>query len=129
MEPSSASPFNPFKSKKIIRSSSKSASSDETLDSDQNPLSSKAQRSQCSSRDEPETKIGSGSSVNPDSTSSKAEGSIKLPEKYEILGEFFSSMDSSIRLLRLKRSMSSFTNICPKIESLTDLNLGIKEFV
>ncbi|KAF8401863.1 hypothetical protein HHK36_012810 [Tetracentron sinense] len=163
MEPSSASPFNPFKSKKIIRSSSKSASSDETLASDQNPLSSKTPekpmqlprrtrnrgvsislqevkkieeglqkskegqsdrtyviRSRTDSCSSARNQIGSGSSVNPDSTSSKAQGSIKLPEKYEILGEFFSSMDSSIRLLRLKRSMSTFTNICPKIESLTD---------
>ncbi|KAJ1417498.1 Winged helix DNA-binding domain superfamily [Sesbania bispinosa] len=44
----------------------------------------------------------------------------KLPEKYEILGEFFDSLDSSIRLLRLKGSMPSFTNISPKIECLTD---------
>nr|XP_023922051.1 nicastrin-like [Quercus suber] len=44
----------------------------------------------------------------------------KLPEKYEILAQFFDSLDSSIRLLRLKGSSSSFTNICPKIECLTD---------
>ncbi|KAK7841569.1 clp protease regulatory subunit clpx1 [Quercus suber] len=52
-----------------------------------------------------------------------------LPEKYEllfwfiryeILAQFFDSLDSSIRLLRLKGSSSSFTNICPKIECLTD---------
>ncbi|KAJ8899343.1 hypothetical protein K2173_018317 [Erythroxylum novogranatense] len=48
------------------------------------------------------------------------EVSIKLPEKYEILSEYFDSLDSSMRLLRLKGSMSSFTNISPKIESLTD---------
>jgi hypothetical protein len=40
--------------------------------------------------------------------------------RYEILGEFFDSLDSSIRLLRLKGSTPTFTNICPKIESLTD---------
>ncbi|KAK9990795.1 hypothetical protein SO802_025780 [Lithocarpus litseifolius] len=44
----------------------------------------------------------------------------KLPEKCEILAQFFDSLDSSIRLLRLKGSSSSFTNICPKIECLTD---------
>ncbi|KAF3966785.1 hypothetical protein CMV_009147 [Castanea mollissima] len=44
----------------------------------------------------------------------------KLPQKYEILAQFFDSLDSSIRLLRLKGSSSSFTNICPKIECLTD---------
>ncbi|KAJ4976228.1 hypothetical protein NE237_001334 [Protea cynaroides] len=52
--------------------------------------------------------------------SSKSGGSIKLPQKYELLGEFFDSMESSIRLLRLKGSMSTFANICSKIESLTD---------
>lgn len=39
---------------------------------------------------------------------------------YEMLAQFFDSLDSSIRLLRLKGSMSTFTNICPKIECLTD---------
>ncbi|KAJ6399423.1 hypothetical protein OIU77_020051 [Salix suchowensis] len=39
---------------------------------------------------------------------------------YEILGEFFDNLDSSIRLLRMKGSMSSFSNISPKIECLTD---------
>ncbi|KAF5459364.1 hypothetical protein F2P56_023316 [Juglans regia] len=47
-------------------------------------------------------------------------GPIKLPEKYEILAEFLDSLDSSIRLLRLKGSAPTFTNICPKIECLTD---------
>ncbi|KAJ0089843.1 hypothetical protein Patl1_12610 [Pistacia atlantica] len=49
-----------------------------------------------------------------------AHGSNKLPEKYRQLAEFFDSLDSAIRLLKLKRSMSTFTNICPKIECLTD---------
>ncbi|KAG6719061.1 hypothetical protein I3843_04G175100 [Carya illinoinensis] len=47
-------------------------------------------------------------------------GPIKLPEKYEILAEFLDSLDGSIRLLRLKGSAPTFTNICPKIECLTD---------
>ncbi|KAF5727026.1 CDT1-like protein a chloroplastic [Tripterygium wilfordii] len=46
--------------------------------------------------------------------------SAKLPLKYEMLGEFFDCLDSSIRLLRLKGSTTIFTNICPKIECLTD---------
>ncbi|KAL6953541.1 hypothetical protein U1Q18_045719 [Sarracenia purpurea var. burkii] len=46
--------------------------------------------------------------------------SIQLPEKYEILGKFFNCLDSSIRLLRLKGSASTFTNISPKVEYLTD---------
>ncbi|KAJ0053176.1 hypothetical protein Pint_01750 [Pistacia integerrima] len=41
-------------------------------------------------------------------------------KKYRQLVEFFDSLDSAIWLLKLKRSMSTFTNICPKIECLTD---------
>lgn len=37
-----------------------------------------------------------------------------------MLAEFFDSMNSSIRLLRLKGSMPTFTNLCPKIACLTD---------
>ncbi|KAK6286445.1 hypothetical protein POUND7_012624 [Theobroma cacao] len=44
----------------------------------------------------------------------------KLPEKYEILCEFFDSLDSAIRLIKLKGSMPTFTNISPKIECLTE---------
>ncbi|XVF24662.1 hypothetical protein REPUB_Repub13aG0146500 [Reevesia pubescens] len=44
----------------------------------------------------------------------------KLPEKYEILCEFFNSLDCAIRLLKLNGSMPTFTNISPKIECLTD---------
>ncbi|XP_058199492.1 CDT1-like protein a, chloroplastic isoform X2 [Rhododendron vialii] len=50
----------------------------------------------------------------------KVDGSVKLPQKYEILGKFFDSLDSSIRLLRLKGCTSTFTNISPKVECLTD---------
>ncbi|XP_057495658.1 CDT1-like protein a, chloroplastic [Actinidia eriantha] len=45
----------------------------------------------------------------------KVDGSIKLSKKYEILGKFFDSLDSPVRLLWLKGSMSTFTNISPKI--------------
>ncbi|MBA0579608.1 CDT1-like protein a, chloroplastic [Gossypium raimondii] len=48
------------------------------------------------------------------------DSSDKLPEKYEILCGFFDSLDSAIRLLKLKGSMPTFTNICPKVECLTD---------
>ncbi|KAE8675113.1 putative Auxin-induced protein 5NG4 [Hibiscus syriacus] len=44
----------------------------------------------------------------------------KLPEKYEILCEFYNSLDSAIRLLRSKGPMPTITNISPKIECLTD---------
>ncbi|CAL2280599.1 unnamed protein product [Prunus armeniaca] len=45
---------------------------------------------------------------------------VKLPEKYEILGEFFNCLDISIRRLRKKGLKSIFTNICPAIEYLTE---------
>ncbi|KAK3193579.1 hypothetical protein Dsin_024889 [Dipteronia sinensis] len=54
------------------------------------------------------------------SPSKSSHASTKLPEKYRQLCEFFDSLDSAIRLLKLKRSMSTFTNISPKIECLTD---------
>ncbi|KAL6210683.1 hypothetical protein ACLB2K_015915 [Fragaria x ananassa] len=44
----------------------------------------------------------------------------KLPEKYEILGEFFNCLDSSIRLLKAKGVKPLFRNICPAVEDLTD---------
>ncbi|XVF80939.1 hypothetical protein PTKIN_Ptkin15bG0115900 [Pterospermum kingtungense] len=44
----------------------------------------------------------------------------QLPEKYEVLCKLFYSLDSAIRLLKLKGSMPTFTNISPKIECLTD---------
>ncbi|XP_030488561.2 CDT1-like protein a, chloroplastic [Cannabis sativa] len=44
----------------------------------------------------------------------------ELPERFEILGEFFNNLNNSIRLLKLKGSATNFTNIRPKIESLTD---------
>ncbi|KAL3603510.1 hypothetical protein D5086_004369 [Populus alba] len=47
-------------------------------------------------------------------------GLTKIPDKYQMLGEFFDNLDSSIRLLRMKGTMSTFSNISPKIESLTD---------
>ncbi|TXG57206.1 hypothetical protein EZV62_018519 [Acer yangbiense] len=40
--------------------------------------------------------------------------------RYRQLCEFFDSLDSAIQLLKLKRLMSTFTNISPKIECLTD---------
>ncbi|KAK0581806.1 hypothetical protein LWI29_018214 [Acer saccharum] len=54
------------------------------------------------------------------SSSKPTHASTKLPEKYRQLCDFFYSLDSAIRLLKLKSSMSTFTNISPKIECLTD---------
>ncbi|XP_022963958.1 CDT1-like protein b [Cucurbita moschata] len=44
----------------------------------------------------------------------------KLTEKFEILSKFFDSLDSVMRLLRFKGVASNFSNVCPKIEVLTD---------
>ncbi|KNA14551.1 hypothetical protein SOVF_106550 [Spinacia oleracea] len=65
----------------------------------------------------PEKVIGSG-------IGQKLKGSAKpsasLPQKYEMLCEFFNAMVSSIRLLRLKRQQSTLTKLAKSIESLTD---------
>ncbi|KAK4281258.1 hypothetical protein QN277_012777 [Acacia crassicarpa] len=58
--------------------------------------------------------------ISPRKSKAPMDAHVKLPEKYEILGEFFDSLDSSIRLLHLKGSSTTFTNVCPKIECLTD---------
>ncbi|CAN1136521.1 CDT1-like protein a, chloroplastic [Linum perenne] len=50
---------------------------------------------------------------------SGGDGSARLSEKYEMLIEFFNCLDSSIRLLRMKGSSSTFPNIFRIIESLT----------
>ncbi|XP_042062740.1 CDT1-like protein a, chloroplastic [Salvia splendens] len=49
-----------------------------------------------------------------------AAAEVELPEKYELLEKFFNSLDSSIRLLQLKRSATTFSNISPQIGTLTD---------
>ncbi|XP_010274794.1 PREDICTED: CDT1-like protein b [Nelumbo nucifera] len=156
-EPSFSS-FNTFRSKKIIRSSSKSASSNEAQAADLHQWSLKtpekptqlprrirnqgfalsvkevkkiAQGLRKTNTDAPSDQLNRiGTSTNLSSEygpsasavgkSSKTEASTKLPEKYEMLAEFFDSMESSIRLLRLKKSLSTFTNISPKVEALTD---------
>ncbi|KAF5937265.1 hypothetical protein HYC85_024771 [Camellia sinensis] len=68
-----------------------------------------------------EKKIGSDPSNVPIGKSKKKlDGQVKPPEKFEILGKFFDSLDSTIRLLWLKGSGSTFTDISPKMECLTD---------
>ncbi|KAJ0967292.1 hypothetical protein J5N97_024209 [Dioscorea zingiberensis] len=51
---------------------------------------------------------------------SKPKPPVKLPEKYEMLAEFFNCMDSSIRLLRLKGATPKFSSICSSIQHLTE---------
>ncbi|KAK7355909.1 hypothetical protein VNO80_15173 [Phaseolus coccineus] len=46
--------------------------------------------------------------------------SSKLPEKYEILDQFFDRLDTLISMFRLKGKTPSFTEISSRIESLTD---------
>ncbi|PSS09437.1 CDT1-like protein [Actinidia chinensis var. chinensis] len=160
MESSRSLPFDSFKSKKILHSSStKSSKPDETTEvnpcrslwsskTPEKPANPPRRARNCQAAlsvkevreaaaklrvlgQGPRTKpnpvgsageqIGSGSGDAPiGKPKKKVDGSIKLPEKYDILGKFFDSLDSSVRLLRLKGSMSTFTNISPKIEYLTD---------
>ncbi|EOA23859.1 hypothetical protein CARUB_v10017077mg [Capsella rubella] len=54
------------------------------------------------------------------SSSPKPEIVVKLPERFEILEVFFNGLDTAIRLLKLKGSLTTFANICPKIEYLTN---------
>ncbi|CAK9150018.1 unnamed protein product [Ilex paraguariensis] len=50
-----------------------------------------------------------------------ADGSINLPEKYNLLDKFFNSLDSSILTASVKGIYANIiTNISPKIEYLTD---------
>ncbi|XP_047947516.1 CDT1-like protein a, chloroplastic isoform X2 [Salvia hispanica] len=49
-----------------------------------------------------------------------AAAEVELPAKYELLEKFFNSLDSSIRLLQLKRSATTFSNINAQIGTLTD---------
>ncbi|XP_077216133.1 CDT1-like protein b isoform X2 [Tasmannia lanceolata] len=55
---------------------------------------------------------------------SKDKSNLKLLEKYELLGEFFDRLQSSIRLTQLKGATTTFSNISPKIETLTDRSLN-----
>ncbi|WOK94098.1 CDT1-like protein a, chloroplastic [Canna indica] len=65
--------------------------------------------------------LGVGPGPSSSSKSSKAKTpAVEIPEKYEVLCEFFNCMESSIRLLRLKGSMSTFPNICTSIQHLTE---------
>ncbi|KAG9441639.1 hypothetical protein H6P81_017493 [Aristolochia fimbriata] len=49
-----------------------------------------------------------------------AKADCELPEKYQILVKFFDSLESSIRLLQLKQTTSTFSNLSRSIESLTE---------
>ncbi|CAN4101959.1 unnamed protein product [Withania somnifera] len=51
---------------------------------------------------------------------------VKLPEKYELLEEFFRNLVSSIRLLQLRNSSTTFTNINATTECLSDRRFTYK---
>ncbi|XP_020593721.1 CDT1-like protein a, chloroplastic [Phalaenopsis equestris] len=59
-------------------------------------------------------------------SSSAARNTEKLSENYEILAEFFNCLDCSIRLVRLKGALSSFTNISATIQRLTERSFTYK---
>ncbi|KAI3806063.1 hypothetical protein L1987_21955 [Smallanthus sonchifolius] len=143
-----SSSFDSFKSKKVLRSSvNKPHLSGEAPD--QSPWSSKTPEKPTHPPRRPLTRRRSLRSVNqvreaakqlrkPDlkpsvssdpltssatateTLISKPNTSRSLPEKYEMLNTFFDRLGSSIRLLRLKGSMSTFTNISRQVEILTD---------
>ncbi|XP_052169910.1 CDT1-like protein a, chloroplastic [Diospyros lotus] len=84
-------------------------------------LSSREQQPQPDPAVPDEQQIGSGPCDVPIGKSKrKVDESIGLPQKHQILVRFFDSLDSSIRLLSLKGYSSTFTNISPKVECLTD---------
>ncbi|KAI4319496.1 hypothetical protein MLD38_033085 [Melastoma candidum] len=66
--------------------------------------------------------IGLGKEVEEDSKPKRlsADRSSVLPEKLQMLGEFFDRFHDSIKLLRLKGSATTFTKICSSVERLTD---------
>lgn len=147
----SSSPFDSFKSKKVLRSSiNKQHSADEALGTpDQSPWSSKTPEkpthpprrslprrqelrsvSQVREAVKQLQKSDLKPSVSSDPLTSSATPSETLitkpktpkalPERYEMLDEFFNSLQSCIRLLRLKGSTSTFSNISRAVASLTD---------
>ncbi|KAL5701949.1 hypothetical protein ACHQM5_027228 [Ranunculus cassubicifolius] len=143
----SSTPYKSFKSKKILRSSSKSIPSDEKIQSKSTPIDSNTPQTPKQVRTRgvaftinqvkkaAQTLNKSGKvtksddellQFTPDSkkklqiSPKKPKNSIKLPERYELLGKFFDDMISSIRLLQMKGTKRSFTNISPSVEILSD---------
>ncbi|WVZ64405.1 hypothetical protein U9M48_013918 [Paspalum notatum var. saurae] len=65
---------------------------------------------------EGELGVGAGAGRSP----VKRRPEVKLPESYEMLCEFFSCLESSTRLLRMKGSKATFPNICASIQHLSE---------
>ncbi|RZC73356.1 hypothetical protein C5167_048839 [Papaver somniferum] len=72
-------------------------------------MASKSKKEEESSSMNPVTPVSKPKKKNP----------ITLPEKYELLIDFYKSMEKSIRLLRMRRTMTTFTNVSRSVESLT----------
>ncbi|KAK9145087.1 hypothetical protein Sjap_004990 [Stephania japonica] len=135
------SPLRSFKPKKIVQSSPNSSADPNTPEKPLRPPQRLRNRSAALSLKDVRTaalglrRSGRVSSLDPpESTVSQRNGSrsssnlaaksrkppIRLPEKYEILGEFFDRMESSIRLLQAKRRTRTFTNIGKGVECMMD---------
>ncbi|KAF9605624.1 hypothetical protein IFM89_017967 [Coptis chinensis] len=138
-----SSPFTPFKSKKIIRSTSKSSQSPsneiQPLDPNTpgkektksfaftlNQVKKAAAKLNKSTNESP-LPLNLTESSTPSAEKERKSGKkkmprvlIKLPEKFELLAKFFDDMQSTYRLLKLKGTVRNFTNICPGVESLSD---------
>ncbi|KAL4557442.1 hypothetical protein LXL04_035619 [Taraxacum kok-saghyz] len=147
----SSSPFDSFKSKKVLRSSvSKQHSDDKALGAPhQSPSSSNTPEKPTPPPRRPITRrqplrsvkqireaaqqlrksdlkpsVSSDPLAFLDTTTetpiTKPKIPKALPERFEMLDNFFKSLQSAIRLLRLKGSASTFTNISRAVEKLTD---------
>ncbi|KAL9680567.1 hypothetical protein QQ045_018448 [Rhodiola kirilowii] len=53
--------------------------------------------------------------------------SSKLPEKYEMLCKTFHSLHYVVRLMRMKGVTPAFSNVCPKVEQLTDRRFSYEQ--
>ncbi|KAK4775442.1 hypothetical protein SAY87_023403 [Trapa incisa] len=75
-----------------------------------------------SNEDDPvmETKSARKQILSWESPVKKPKGSDKLPEKYETLNRFFSSLDASIKLLRMRAAVPIFTVLSKQIECMSD---------
>ncbi|CAN4113683.1 unnamed protein product [Withania somnifera] len=77
-------------------------------------------RNEDESMDSLNNQIGSSSLKKKKKKKKNVVNQVKLPEKYELLEEFFGNLVSSIRLLQLRNSSTTFTNITATMECLSD---------
>ncbi|PIA36455.1 hypothetical protein AQUCO_03400380v1 [Aquilegia coerulea] len=127
MTKSSSSPFDSFKSKKILRFTSKSTSSGEIkpfLPNTSKPMQLRS-RNRGIVKKEAQNINKSPQKRRCDqldlikSMKTKVQDAIILPEKYEVLTKFFDNMQATIKSLNIKGTMRSFTNISQVVETLS----------